>query len=367
MKLLNPGPVSTSNAVRQALLTDDLCHREVECEQLLADVCQRIESIYDDCSGVYKAILLTGSGTAAVEAMLASCVRQKDSVLMVANGIYGYRMEAILERYKKRYELLDFGLTGEIDFVRVEAKLSSKRFTQVAFVHNETTIGRLNDFDKMADLCNRYNVKLMVDGVSSFGGEAINFKHDCLLAVAATANKCLHGFPGISFVMVKEAMMPYLEGNSSSLYLDLFNHYQSQIKNKVAFTPAVQILYALQAALIELEQQGGWQARHDYYLKLSTALRESFAKNGVLLAIPEAQCASMLSAFRLPEGSDFDALHKYYKDNGYVIYPGQLNLGGTIFRIATMGTLTLVDMTKLADLMNNYVMEGISNTCKEKY
>lgn len=356
MKLLNPGPVSTTVGVRNALLTDDLCHREVECEQLLADVCKRIEAIYDDCTDHYKAILLTGSGTAAVEAMLASCVSADDHVLMVANGIYGYRMQNILDRYHKKHEMLDFGLTGEIDFHVVEAKLAQRCFSQVAFVHNETTIGRLNNLEKMADLCDRYNVKLLIDTVSSFAGEAIDFKHECLYAVAATANKCVHGFPGISFVVVKEALISQMQGNCASLYLDLFNHYQSQRNHKVAFTPAVQILYALQAALIELKQQGGWQARHAHYLELSSLLRERFAQSGVELAIPKEQCASMLSAFRLPQGCEFESLHKHYKDNGYVIYPGQLNLGGTIFRIATMGDLVKEEVIEVAHLMDKYLV-----------
>ncbi len=357
MKLLNPGPVSVSATVRKALLADDLCHREVECEQLLSDVRQGIESVYEGCYGTYKAILLTGSGTAAVEAMLASCVGPNDSVLMVANGIYGYRMATILERYQKQYELCDFGLIGEIDFARIETVLCSNHFTQLAFVHHETTIGRLNDLDKMIELCEKYNVKLLVDTVSSFAGEAIHFNHDCMLAVAATANKCLHGFPGVSFVLVRASAIEASEGNCSSLYLDLFNHYQSQMHNKVAFTPAVQILYALQAALKELQAQGGWQARHQHYLELSSTLRREFAKAGIVLAIPEAQCASMLSAFRLPEGRDFDALHHYYKENGYVIYPGQLNLGDAIFRIATMGDLTLLDMERLGEVMVGYLVK----------
>lgn len=350
MKLLNPGPVSVTHSVRQSVLQPDLCHREVECEQLIGDIRQRLEHLYQSQTDAYRAILLTGSGTLAVESMLASCIGANDEVLLIANGIYGYRMGDILQRHQKRYQQLDFGLTGEIDYEQVQQALAQGNFTHVACVHHETTIGRLNNLTPLYELCNQFNTKLLLDTVSSFGGEAIDFAAPCLLAIAATANKCLHGYPGIAFVITRDTAINDFEGNCRSLYLDLFVHYQNQQHNKVAFTPAVQILYALQAALIELEQQGGWQARNQYYATLSTELRHAFQQAGIELAIPEHQCASMLSAFKLPEGIDFDQLHQRYKDNGYVIYPGQLKLGATIFRIATMGELTLDDIKAIASI-----------------
>lgn len=352
MKLLNPGPVTVTAGVRNSLLQPDLCHREIECEQLIADIRHQLKNVYNTASEAFCAVLLTGSGTLAVESMLASCIGPNDRVLLIANGIYGYRMGDILKRHQKHFDQLDFGLTGAIDFNQVKAALSDTTYTHVACVHHETTIGRLNDLKPLSLLCNQFNTKLLLDTVSSFGGEHIDFSDPCISAVAATANKCLHGYPGIAFVLVRESELTKTKGFCNSLYLDLYNHYNSQQRNQVAFTPAVQILYALQVALNELTQQGGWRARHDHYLKLSTALRQQLRDIGIELAIPEAECASMLSAFKLPQDIVFDQLHQQYKDHGYIIYPGQLNLGATIFRIATMGDLTLDDIQKITAIGN---------------
>lgn len=357
MKLLNPGPVSTTEGVQRSLLRGDLCHREVESEELLLNVRHKLERVYASCAERFRAVVLTGSGTAAVEAMLSSCVGAQDKVLMIANGIYGYRMESILTRYHKHFETLDFGLTGAIDFIEVEEKLRHGEFTQVAFVHNETTVGRLNNIDHLLGLCDEYGAGLLVDAVSSFGGEAIDFAAPALLALAATANKCLHGFPGISFVLTREEAFETMAGNSPSLYLDLAHHWKSQQHGNVAFTPSVQILYALDQALDELQAQGGWQARYEHYLHLSTQLREQFKQQGIDLIVPESDCASMLTAFRLPDSSDFSALHQHYKDNGYVIYPGQLNLGETIFRMAVMGDLSESDINRLGELMTAFLQQ----------
>lgn len=358
MKLLNPGPVTTTQRVRDALLSDDLCHREIEFDQLLRRVISKLEAIYPN-DDAYRAVLLTGSGTCAVEAMLASCVSSNDHVLLVANGVYGYRMHDILTRYGKSVTLLDFGLVGEIDCNRVEEELTSAKFTQVALVHHETTIGRLNNLDAMGALCKRHQVGMLVDGVSSFAAENIDFRNDALIAVAATANKCLHGFPGMSFVLVNERYLATTEGNSASLYMDLFNHHKAQKTGKVAFTPAVQVLFALDAAIDEFNELGGQPGRLAHYTKLSSRLRDGLTQAGIVLVVPKAECASMLTAFELPPNLTFELLHQHYKENGFVIYPGQRELYDGIFRMATMGDLSVDDIDEIVGLMA--ILENTQN------
>src|SRR5947209_15694271 len=95
--LLNPGPVTLTDRVRQALLRPDLCHREPEFAALQEDVRARLARVYPEAADDYAAVLLTGSGTAAVEAMTGSLVPPEGKALVVANGIYGERIASILE------------------------------------------------------------------------------------------------------------------------------------------------------------------------------------------------------------------------------------------------------------------------------
>lgn len=353
MKLLNPGPVSASDFVRKSLLQIDLCHREIEFEQLHYEVQRRIESVYDKSDNHY-AVMIGGSGTLAVEAMLASTISQNDKALVLANGVYGCRIEDILKRHSKKFGILNFGLTGKIDFNQVEKELSSNIYTKIILVHHETTTGRLNDLKTLSVLAHKYQVGVLLDAVSSFGAESINFQDDRLLGVASSANKCLHGLPGLSFVLIKKDYISKLKGNACSLYLDLFNHYQNQHNCKVAFTPPVQLFYALKAALIELEKRGGWKNRQHNYQVLSDFLRDKFRQFNIKMVIPENESASMLTAFYIPDWTDYNKLHAYFKKNGYVIYSGQSSLADEIFRIATMGELNINDIDKLSLIMEDY-------------
>src|SRR3954468_23995387 len=90
--LLNPGPVTLSLRVREALLRPDLCHREPEYSALQQSVRQRLSRVYREAENGYETVLITGSGTAAVEAMVGSLVPCDGNVLVLSNGIYGERI-----------------------------------------------------------------------------------------------------------------------------------------------------------------------------------------------------------------------------------------------------------------------------------
>src|SRR5690606_15792572 len=146
--------------------------------------------------------LLTGSGTSAMEAMLTSMVPDNGHVLIIENGVYGERMTRMAEIYHIKHTRLYHAWGEEIDFKALEKIIKQNHFSHVAVIHHETTTGRLNNLEKVARICSSKNIPLLVDGVSSFGAETIRFKQWNIAACAATANKCLHGVPGTSFVIV---------------------------------------------------------------------------------------------------------------------------------------------------------------------
>src|SRR4051812_4531545 len=204
MILLNPGPVTLTARVKRALAGDDMCHRESEFAELTLDSLRSIENVYDTGGG-YSAVMLSGSGTAAVEAMLSTFSSKSRPTLVVCNGVYGERMAAMLARQGKPAIKLIFEWLEPIDVSRVQRELTEHpEIANVAVVHNETTSGRLNDLGPVAALCAKRGVGLLVDAVSSFGGEHLDFATWQPLAVAGTANKCLHGAPGMSFVLAQK-------------------------------------------------------------------------------------------------------------------------------------------------------------------
>lgn len=345
MRLLNPGPVTLSRRVRESLMGQDLCHRCPEFGDLQSDVRARLAAVYPEAAQHYAAVLVTGSGTAAVEAMVGSLVPKDGKALVVANGVYGERIASMLQIHKTPYEVIRSDAEQPMNVAEVDRRLAGDHgISHVIAVHHETTTGRLNVMSVLGEICRERQVSLLLDAVSSFGGERLDFENWNLQACAATANKCLHGVPGVSFVLARREILKMSESNAPCLYLDLFRNFREQEAGYPLFTPAVQVTYALQEALRELEEQGGWQRRRQQYQQRSEVVRRGLLELGQELLLDEQHCSPVLTSFRMPEGIDFDNLYRELKARGFVIYPGQRALNGKIFRIAVMGDLTEEDM-----------------------
>ena len=348
MLLLNPGPVTLSERVRRSLLQPDLCHRESEFFDLQDEARSRLLKVYGLDPAQWTAVLMTGSGTAAVESMMASVVPENGRVLVVENGVYGERIAQMCAQYRIAHERLTGSWMEAPNLQAVEARLDAAGvapFTHLAVIHHETTTGRLNDLKALAQLCRRRDLQLLVDGVSSFGAEELDFNESRLAAVAATANKCLHGVPGVSFVMVRREAL--VRAASRTYYLDLGRLAKLEDQRNTPFTPAVHAYYALVEALREFEEQGGRPARYRHYSALAEQVRQGLGVLGIQAVVPPGESSVVLRSYHLPTGMTYTRLHDELKAGGFVIYAGQGDLSKTLFRISTMGHLTRADIERL--------------------
>lgn len=345
MLLLNPGPVTLSERVRKSLLQTDLCHREGEFFDLQDEARRRLLGIYALDPAAWSAVLMTGSGTAAVESMIAGLVPEQGKLLIVQNGVYGERIAQIAAQYRIDHVLVKHEWMEAPNLARIAAALAAdKTITHVAAIHHETTTGRLNDLAAIDRLCQQHGVGLLVDAVSSFGAEAIDFGGS-IDAVAATANKCLHGVPGAAFVVTRRSALA--RAASRTYYLDIARLAKLQDQRNTPFTPSVHAYYALVEALREHEDEGGWQARHQRYAALAEQARAGLAALGIEALWPAAQSSVVLRAYKLPQGVTYEQLHDGLKARGFVIYAGQGGLSSQLFRISTMGAITPDDIHRL--------------------
>jgi 2-aminoethylphosphonate-pyruvate transaminase len=346
--LLNPGPVTLSDRVRRAMLGEDLCHREPEFAELTLEIKAGLSRVYPEAATDYEAILLAGSGTCAVEAMLSSLVPKDGKALVVTNGVYGERMAGMIKAHGKAVEVISSQWHEPMNLVAVENRLSEdSEITHVVAVHHETTTGRLNDVAQLGQICKEKNVALLLDSVSSFGAEAIEFGAWNLEACAATANKCLHGVPGLSFVLVDKSVFASRLSGAGTVYLDLYGYYQGQKTGFSPFTQPVQVAYALQEALEEMTEMGGWKGRRDRYVFLSQKIRDSLGELGIKTLLPKEDYSCVLTSFKLPSGYNYEKIHDHLKEAGFVIYAGQGGLKNSIFRIANMGNIQDDDLQNL--------------------
>ena len=337
MILMNPGPVNVSERVRQALLGPDLCHREDEYYDLQDEIRSLLLEVFGLSSHDWASVLITGSGTAALEMAISSSVSPGGRMLVVDNGVYGDRIARIAEAHQIVHERVVSDWTSAAPLDRVEAALAAGQYEVVAAVHHETTTGLINPIAPLADLAHSHSAALVVDSISGLAGEAFGFEADL---VVGTANKCVQGLPGVSFALGRRAFFERIAGYPPhSLYLHLPNQLAHQERRSTPFTPAVQVSYALREALLELREESvvGRIAR---YQRAAGILRGGFDRLGLRYLLPPDLRSNTITSLELPPGVTYQPLHDTLKSRGYVIYAGQGTLATQAFRVANMGWIT---------------------------
>lgn len=337
--LMNPGPVNVTDKVRDAQLRGDLCHREPEFSDLMRSIQGKLLRAFG-IEQEYSAILITGSGTAALEMAVSSCLTPGRSMLIIQNGVYGERIGKMADVYRMDKHVLNYGWGKPPRMEEIEQALKNNSSIEViAMVHHETTTGLLNPLPEIAELAKQYDKRLVVDCISSLGGDQIDFEQYPIDFATGTANKCIQGLPGVSFVLHRKKDLCRIKDiPARSVYFHLPGNHKAQEQGDTLFTPAIQPHYALDAALDELQEETV-AGRIERYRKAAERLRKGFAEIGLEFLIPEGQRSNCLTALKLPEGVSYDWLHDRLKENGFVIYAGQGLFNNKIFRIANMGNI----------------------------
>ncbi|WP_455242428.1 pyridoxal-phosphate-dependent aminotransferase family protein [Petrachloros mirabilis] len=351
MMLLNPGPVNVSERVRQALLRSDICHRESEFTELLHGIqAKLLKAFVPGAESEYAAVVLTGSGTSAVESAMMSSIPHGKRMLIINNGVYGERLSHMVGLHRLGVSELKYEWTVRPDPERL--KLALRQHPEVhgvAMVHHETTTGLLNPVKDIADVVDGQNRVFIVDAVSSLAGETIDIAGSHIYMVAGTAGKCIQGFPGVSFVLVRKGFLERMRVYPKrSWYLHLTHYVDDHGQGTVPFTPAVQVYYAFDEALNELLEEGV-QKRIQRYKKMAVLIRERMTRLGIKPVLTPDRLSNTITAYYLPEGLTYQSLHDRLKEQGYVIYAGQGNLENKIFRVANMGALNEAQFTSFLD------------------
>lgn len=199
--LLNPGPVNVHDRVRAALAGPDECHREPESQGLLGTVGGKITEVCGAGRDSHATVLFTGSGTAALEAVLSSAVPADGRLLVLDNGHYGERLLRIADVHGIATVRLEFGWAVPLDPDAVDQALAADAgITHVAVVHHETSTGMLNPLRGLGPLVARHGRSLIADAISSLGAQDLDVVRDHVDWCVGTASECLEGMPGISFV-----------------------------------------------------------------------------------------------------------------------------------------------------------------------
>lgn len=347
--LLTPGPLTTSETVRQAMLKDWCTWDDDYNVDVVQSIRQQLVQLATKQPG-YTSVLMQGSGTASVESVLGSVIGTEEKVLIINNGAYGKRMAEICQVLQLNHQVLNYKETQQPDIVEIEETLKQGGFTHFAMVHCETTTGMLNPIAQVARVCEQQQVAFILDAMSSFGGIEFDVSELNITFMISSANKCIQGVPGFGFVVAKEQALKQCEGKAKSLSLDLYDqwHTMESANGKWRFTSPTHVVRAFAQALTELNEEGGVAARYQRYKTNQETLCKGMQALGFEALLPVDMHSPIITSFYSPSAKEYDFKRFYQslKDLGFVIYPGKVS-DADCFRIGNIGEVYPSDIERL--------------------
>ena len=360
---LVPGPVRMSDACLQAMATPVMTARGPEFRDVMADLNAGLRSAFNltpsertrgtqSWSGEdgYKVIAVSGSGTAAMEMVIANRFRPNDRVLVPTNGKFGERVAQICKQYcQVKHIAYDWGRS--FDFMELEAQLGRGTYEAVLICHNETSTGITQDAASLAQMCKEYNVAFILDGITSVGGAPVHPAEWGAEAVVMGAQKCTAGPSGIAAIAINEHFIERLEtirkqGDSNPVYyLDLVSALKKGDDDQTPWTPAINLAMGWAAALRELEKEG-LENRWIRCQKLANGVRNLFTDLGFMLLADGGQESDTVTAIMYPEGIDDSWRSTLKAKYDTQVIGAQDHLKGKMFRVGSMGTTTVEEMVE---------------------
>ena len=357
--LFTPGPLTTSMTVKQAML-QDVGSRDFDFIDLVKEIRSRLLEIGGVGDDGYEAIIMQGSGTFTLEAVVSSSVPPVGKLLVIINGAYGRRIAQIAKIHNIQTTTLEFPENRVPDLVQIEKALETDAaITNVAVIHCETTTGLMNPVQDIGRIVQGFSRRLLVDAMSSFGAVPVDLAEWGIDYLVSSANKCIEGVPGFGFALVRRDALMQTEGNARSLSLDLLSQWKGLEQNgQFRFTPPTHALLAFRQALLELEAEGGVAGRAARYRANYETLIAGMRAMGFQEYLEREDQGYIITSFRYPPhpNFDFDEFYKRLNDRGYVIYPGKVSQA-ECFRIGTIGRIFESDVNDLLAALREVVAE----------
>ena len=345
--LLNPGPATTSDAVKYAQVVQDICPREQEFVDIMDEIRKELVKVVHGDPAKYTAVIFTGSGTIIQDVCINSLVPKNKKICIVNNGAYSERMAEIADSYHISCVNLEFPTTGLPDLNVVRETLEKdKDIAVVATVHHETGTGVLNPISEIGKIAHDNNCVFVVDTISTYALLPINIEEENIDFLMSSAQKGLGGMTGVSWLVGNiEEIEKSKDYPIRSYYCNLYMQYDFFKRvGEMHFTPPVQTIYALRQAIKEYWEEGE-QARWERITKCWEAIHKGIEEIGLESVIDKGIQGHLVVTIKAPENGKFDflKLHDYCYERGFTIYPGKM-FGLKTFRLCNLGQITYRDI-----------------------
>lgn len=361
--LLTPGPLTTTPAVKEAMLRD-WGSWDADLRAIVAGIRDQLLEIADASNG-FECVLLQGSGSYGVEAALGSFAPKDKKTLMLTNGAYGERAIKALGYMNRDFISYETDELEAPSAEEVAALLKANPDIGAVFmVQCETTSGIVNPIEDIAAVAQKAGCVVILDAMSSFGAMDISMKRMGIDVVISSANKCIEGVPGFTYIIARRDLLEASQGHSHSLALDLYEQWSSMQKSgQFRFTPPTHTLVAFAVALEQHAAEGGAPGRLARYKKTAKTLRDGMRRIGLSPLLGDNETGAIIQTFATPRDPKFDftTFYEGLKQRGFIIYPGKLTKKPS-FRVGNMGALDWEVMEMLVDATEATLKEmGVSD------
>ena len=359
--LLNPGPATTSDAVKYAQVVPDICPREKEFAGIMGPMRDDLVRIVHGDTDEYTAVLFCGSGTICIDVVLNSLLDTGKKALVINNGSYSQRACDVLDSYGLPYVELKQPLDDIPDLAAIETCIvDNPEVSYVYVTYHETGTGLLNPVKEIGALAHKYGKFLITDTTSAYAMIPINVYEENIDFCMASAQKGIQGMTGLSYVIGRRDIIEQSKDfPKHSYYCNLYMQYEYfERTGEMHFTPPVQTIYAARQALVEYFAEGEKEkwARHQ---RVMAAIRKGVDRYGFQEALSREVQSGLVAAICYPDDPhwNFDEIHDYCYERGFTIYPGKMQNKGT-FRLCALGDIDAEDIDEFwkvfEDAMNTH-------------
>jgi aspartate aminotransferase-like enzyme len=349
------GPTPLPQAVRDAGSLQMINHRGPEFQTLVTGVSERMRPAFGTRQDVQ---VLTASGTGGLEAAVVSFLSPRDAVLAVSIGNFGERFAKIAAIYGADVTRHDVEWGQAADPVAVRETVRDMRSAgraprAVLLTYNETSTGVTNPLPELATTIREEapDTLILVDGISAVGAIPLEMDAWDLDVVVTGSQKAWMIPPGLAMVAASERAWRAAEtATMPRFYLDLVRHREVLPKGQTPWTPAVGLIFQLDAALSLIEAEGLEPvfARH---VACAAAARAGIRSLGLRLFADPAHASDTVTSAYVPEGVEWSALNRELLSRGLVLAGGQGKLKGRILRIGHLGSVNVDDIVSAIEVL----------------
>ena len=333
-------PVQLNDAVKSIGATNVPYFRTSDFSEIMLDN-ERLMLKFSNAPKDSKVVFITGSGTASMEAAIMKTLTSEDRALVVNGGSFGQRFVDLLQIHDIAFSEIKLAAGCKLTQDML-TPYDGKGYTAFLVNVHETSTGVHYDINMISEFCKRNNLFLIVDAISSFLADEFDMAELGAAVMITGSQKALACPPGISIIVLSHAAVERVKANMvKSMYLDLKDALNNQVRGQTPFTPAVSILLQINSRLNEIDNNGGVDSEIRRINGLACYFRERIV--GLPFKILSESLSNAVTPLHPDNASAYDIFTTLKDEYGIWVCPNGGSLKNEIFRVGHIGNLNKED------------------------